>query len=51
MTNKIQKIQEDFLLDFGRIFIRGEIDEDSEEKFTTSLRYLISKTLKQFMYI
>ena len=52
MMNKIQKIQEDFLLDSGRIFIRGEIDEDSEEKFTASLRYLISKNIKTiYVYI
>ena len=38
MTNKIQKIQEDFLLDFGRIFIRGEIDEESEEHLSRHLR-------------
>ena len=43
MNNKIQKDQEDFfLLDSGRVFIRGEINEDSEEKFVRSLRYCIS---------
>jgi ATP-dependent protease ClpP protease subunit len=53
MNNKIQKDQEDFfLLDSGRVFIRGEINEDSEEKFVRSLRYCISMDIKNiYVYI
>ncbi len=53
MNNKTQNNQEDFfLLDSGRIFIRGEIDEDSEEKFVRSLRYCMSIDIKNiYVYI
>lgn len=53
MNNKSQKDQEDFfLLDSGRIFIRGEINEDSEEKFIRSIRYCMSMKIKDiYVYI
>lgn len=42
MNNQIKLIEDCFLLDSGRIFIRGEINEESEEKFVRSLRYCMS---------
>ena len=43
MNKKTSELSEDFLLESGRIFIRGEIDEETEEKLTLSLRHLLMK--------
>ena len=46
MNKKSFDFDDTFLLDSGRIFIRGEIDEDQEEKFIRSLRYTTHKNIK-----
>ena len=52
MNNQIKLIEDCFLLDSGRIFIRGEINEESEEKFVRSLRYCMSIDIKNiYVYI
>ena len=52
MNNQTKLIEDCFLLDSGRIFIRGEINEESEEKFVRSLRYCMSIDIKNiYVYI
>ena len=52
MNKKSFDFDDTFLLDSGRIFIRGEIDEDQEEKFIRSLRYTTHKNIKSiYIYI
>ena len=52
MNSQIKLIEDCFLLDSGRIFIRGEINEESEEKFVRSLRYCMSIDIKNiYVYI
>jgi ATP-dependent protease ClpP protease subunit len=52
MNNQAKFTEDCFLLDSGRIFIRGEINEESEEKFIRSLRYCMSMDIKDiYVYI
>ena len=52
MNNHIKDINDSFLLDTGRIFLREDIDEDSEEKFTRSIRYCVYNKIKDiYIYI
>ena len=52
MNNRIKDINDSFLLDTGRIFLREDIDEDSEEKFTRSIRYCVYNKIKDvYVYI
>ena len=49
---KIARQHDYFLLNTGRIFIWGDIDEDSAEKFVKELRYVISKNITDiYIYI
>ena len=52
MSNQTKFVEDYFLLDSGRIFIRGDSNEESEEKFTRSLRYCMSVDIKNiYVYI
>ena len=53
MNYKEAKSPDDaFLIRSGKIFIWGEIDEESSEKFVRNIRYAISKGMKEiYVYI
>ena len=52
MNSHMKDINDSFLLDTGRIFLREEINEDSEEKFTRSIRYCVYNKIKDvYVYI
>ena len=52
MSNQTKFVEDYFLLDSGRIFIRGDINEESEEKFIRSLRYCMFMNIKDiYIYI
>jgi ATP-dependent protease ClpP protease subunit len=52
MNKKSFDFDDTFLLDSGRIFLREDIGEESEEKFTRSIRYCIYNNIKSiYIYI
>jgi len=52
MNSKIISPEDSFLLDCGKVFVWGDIDEDLALKFSRHIRYVASKGLKvMYVYI